>query len=310
MSHFGSEEVRRLSERFAAKAAASGELARTFGFLGSQAVRARHLGAIEARLPPAERETWGLTVADLDWVAYLEMFLYGLSAHVLGGRLLAVVGPVGHIRRTRDVNRPVGLGPENFAHVSAADRRLYDLTWARANLQRYEAAGFPTVLEVGEMQVLVLGSEAVRAAVRHEAEKQLQGSRSVEQAEARARAIARRMFAGDSTQVFMGFAVFLRKLWRRLYDVIQVKSSNLDRIRELSRRGTVVLLPTHRSYMDFLVVSFVCFACQLPLPFIASGEDFLGILFVRYVFRQSRAFFLRRSFLGGRLSLRLELVPC
>lgn len=28
----------------------------------------------------------------------------------------------------------------------------------------------------------------------------------------------------------------------------------------------VVLLPTHRSYVDFLIVSYVCFNYGLPLP--------------------------------------------
>jgi glycerol-3-phosphate O-acyltransferase len=166
-------------------------------------------------------------------------------------------------------------------------------------MDRYHLASFPPVLKVADMISGVLGSEGVRTAIRDEAEKGLNGSRSEEQAEARATAIAQRMFAGDSTEVFLGFAVFLRKLWRRLYDALRVDTTHMDRIREMSKKGPVVLLPTHRSYLDFLIVSFVCFCCKLPLPFIASGEDFLGILFVRYIFRQSRAFFLRRSFLGG-----------
>jgi glycerone phosphate O-acyltransferase len=57
----------------------------------------------------------------------------------------------------------------------------------------------------------------------------------------------------------------------------------------------------HRSYIDFLIVSYMCFACNLPLPYIAAGEDFLGILFVRWIFRESGAFFIRRSFAGDQL---------
>jgi glycerol-3-phosphate O-acyltransferase len=41
--------------------------------------------------------------------------------------------------------------------------------------------------------------------------------------------------------------------------------------------------------------------CQLPLPFIAAGEDFLGILFVRWAFRNGGAFFIRRQFEGDQL---------
>ena len=41
-------------------------------------------------------------------------------------------------------------------------------------------------------------------------------------------------------------------------------------------------MPTHRSYLDFLVISYICFTQQLPIPCIAAGEDFLGIMLVRY----------------------------
>ena len=61
----------------------------------------------------------------------------------------------------------------------------------------------------------------------------------------------------------------------------------------------MVFIPTHRSYVDFLVLSFVCFVCGIPIPYIAAGEDFLGIAGVRSVLRYSGAFFLKRSFLQG-----------
>ena len=37
----------------------------------------------------------------------------------------------------------------------------------------------------------------------------------------------------------------------------------------------MVLLPTHRSYVDFLFISYIFFAHNLPLPYIAAGDDFL-----------------------------------
>ena len=33
----------------------------------------------------------------------------------------------------------------------------------------------------------------------------------------------------------------------------------------------VVLLPTHRSYLDFLLLSYITFHYHLPMPFIAAG---------------------------------------
>ncbi|XP_076321881.1 dihydroxyacetone phosphate acyltransferase-like isoform X1 [Tachypleus tridentatus] len=58
----------------------------------------------------------------------------------------------------------------------------------------------------------------------------------------------------------------------------------------------MLLLPTHRSYMDFLLTSYVCYQFNLPLPVIAAGLDFLGLQFLSRLLRNSGAFFIRRSF--------------
>lgn len=36
-------------------------------------------------------------------------------------------------------------------------------------------------------------------------------------------------------------------------------------------QGPVLLLPTHRSYADFLLISYLCFTLDIPLPVIAAG---------------------------------------
>src|SRR5690606_4439385 len=55
-------------------------------------------------------------------------------------------------------------------------------------------------------------------------------------------------------------------------------------------------MPTHRSYIDFLITSYIFLAYKLPLPHIAAGEDFLNMFIVRNIFRYSGAFFIRRQF--------------
>jgi hypothetical protein len=46
-----------------------------------------------------------------------------------------------------------------------------------------------------------------------------------------------------------------------------------------------VLIPSHRSYIDFLIVSYIFYSFQLPVPHIAAGDDFLNMLLVRWIFR-------------------------
>ena len=46
---------------------------------------------------------------------------------------------------------------------------------------------------------------------------------------------------------------------------------SLGQLRKCYRDAPVVLLPTHRSYMDFLLLSYMMFEYNLPLPYIAAG---------------------------------------
>uniref|UniRef100_A0A8C3CQ40 Dihydroxyacetone phosphate acyltransferase n=1 Tax=Cairina moschata TaxID=8855 RepID=A0A8C3CQ40_CAIMO len=63
----------------------------------------------------------------------------------------------------------------------------------------------------------------------------------------------------------------------------------------------VVLLPSHRSYVDFLMLSYLLYTYDLALPVIAAGIDFLGMKIVGELLRRAGAFFMRRSFGGNRL---------
>lgn len=73
----------------------------------------------------------------------------------------------------------------------------------------------------------------------------------------------------------------LIKAVRRMYDHVWVSTEELQDIQLLFAVPDVPVLfmPTHRSYADFLIVSFVAFHYGLPLPVIASGIDFLGRFF-------------------------------
>jgi len=92
-------------------------------------------------------------------------------------------------------------------------------------------------------------------------------------------------------------AYLLRKVFRMFYPFgISVKEHELAALRRVAARGPIVLLPTHKSYMDFLILSYLCFKHQLPLPHIFSGDN-LNITVVGRILRWSGAFFVRRSFI-------------
>ena len=67
--------------------------------------------------------------------------------------------------------------------------------------------------------------------------------------------------------------------------------------------GPLIFLPTHRSYIDFLIVSYIAFCYKMKVPYIAAGIDFLGIFLVNHLLRSSGAFYMRRTMKGDPLYL-------
>jgi hypothetical protein len=89
-----------------------------------------------------------------------------------------------------------------------------------------------------------------------------------------------------------------------MYESILIDFVGLKKVYETSPNIPIVIIPTHKSYVDFLVISYgiceeyytgrsvsyfvsilVCFAYRLPLPHIAAGDDFLNIMIVNWIFR-------------------------
>ncbi|XP_061756778.1 dihydroxyacetone phosphate acyltransferase [Nerophis ophidion] len=97
------------------------------------------------------------------------------------------------------------------------------------------------------------------------------------------------------------FAYSLNKVFKRLYRSICVNEEGIQRLQQVIQEHPVVLLPSHRSYMDFLLMSYIMYTYDLALPVIAAGMDFMGMKFVGEMLRMSGAFFIRRSFGGNQL---------
>ena len=58
---------------------------------------------------------------------------------------------------------------------------------------------------------------------------------------------------------------------------------------------SVVLLPTHKSHIDYLLLSWIWYRYNLPMPFIAAGDNLAAIPLVGAFFRRCGAFFIQRG---------------
>lgn len=68
------------------------------------------------------------------------------------------------------------------------------------------------------------------------------------------------------------FAWALYKIFKSIYEKIYIDEEMLEKLRKIDEEGTMplVLAPTQRSYLDFLIVSYIFFTYKLKLPKVAS----------------------------------------
>ncbi|XP_055850821.1 dihydroxyacetone phosphate acyltransferase [Episyrphus balteatus] len=88
---------------------------------------------------------------------------------------------------------------------------------------------------------------------------------------------------------------------KRITSGIFVNSKNLNRVRDGLGKNPVLYLPSHRSYLDFILMSYICFHYNIEIPGIAAGMDFHAMFGMGKMLRKTGAFFMRRSFSGDEL---------
>jgi len=86
----------------------------------------------------------------------------------------------------------------------------------------------------------------------------------------------------------------------RMFSAVEVDEPGIERLREHAKEGTLVLLPSHKSHMDYLALGWILYRHKLPLPLIAAGDN-LNFFPMGPIFRRAGAFFIRRKFAGDRL---------
>ena len=138
----------------------------------------------------------------------------------------------------------------------------------------------------------ILAASAVRSAIA--AEAGVQGI-STAQAQLRARRFALEIASDYSYGALRALELFLSWLWNRLYDGIEIH--NIDVVTRIAPSQGIVYVPTHRSHIDYLLLSYSLHRQGLTPPHIAAGAN-LNLPLVGALLRRSGAFFLRRSFKG------------
>jgi glycerol-3-phosphate O-acyltransferase len=118
--------------------------------------------------------------------------------------------------------------------------------------------------------------------------------------EVRAHEMLRELQATPERTTIKGLEVLFDRVFQKIYAGVEWERGDIDRLRAAARDGTLVLLPSHKSHVDYLILSYVFNQQNLPLPLIAAGDN-LNFFPVGGLFRRGGAFFIRRAFRGDRL---------
>jgi glycerol-3-phosphate O-acyltransferase len=98
----------------------------------------------------------------------------------------------------------------------------------------------------------------------------------------------------------LSFRMTLNWIWKRIFEGVDIDMNGLARVREWARRGPVIYVPSHKSHIDYLILSQLLYDHHMHIPRIAAGKN-LAFWPMGYIFRKCGAFFIRRSFAGATL---------
>ncbi len=94
-------------------------------------------------------------------------------------------------------------------------------------------------------------------------------------------------------------ALIVGKLLRRAVEHVSVDIPSFEAARRAAIDGSpLVLVPNHRSYLDFVLCSYLCFArpdLDIPIPWVAAAIEFGRIPLLGRVLSALHAFYLRRG---------------
>ncbi|WP_425603256.1 glycerol-3-phosphate 1-O-acyltransferase PlsB [Luteimonas endophytica] len=141
----------------------------------------------------------------------------------------------------------------------------------------------------------VLAAPAVKEAIADQARR---AGSSPEEAWRKAHAYAYEIAADYSHPVVRSASFLLTTVWNRIFRGVLVH--HLDALKAAAPGHEIVYVPSHRSHMDYLLLSYLLYNRGIVPPHIVAGIN-LNLPVIGTVLRKGGAFFIRRSIRGNAL---------
>lgn len=107
------------------------------------------------------------------------------------------------------------------------------------------------------------------------------------------REILKEIVATPSATVVEGLRRSLGMLWYRIFNGLEIQG--LEELKQQIQGKQVVYLPSHRSHLDYLLLSYVLDEAYMEIPHIIAGNN-LNVTGVGKILKGGGAVFMRRSF--------------
>lgn len=83
-----------------------------------------------------------------------------------------------------------------------------------------------------------------------------------------------------------------------MFQGVSYNEDGLNRVKTAAQKSPLVFIPCHKSHVDYLMLPYLMYIKNMPVPLIAAGKN-LSFWPMGPVFRALGAFFLRRTFKGN-----------
>ncbi|XP_018393603.1 PREDICTED: dihydroxyacetone phosphate acyltransferase [Cyphomyrmex costatus] len=176
-------------------------------------------------------------------------------------------------------------------------RRDCDFLWATRPMDPSLPHMLPpdSVYDRERIMQAVLQDKQVKAVIDTIAKTTAVGVKEVEN---NARAMINEMASKADLATVRWIGIFITKAMKRMFSKIYINEimlSNLKKETQISQ-AQYIYVPSHRSYLDFILLSYILFSYDMALPNIAAGMDFYNMKIVGELLRKTGAFYIRRSF--------------
>ncbi|XP_078050898.1 dihydroxyacetone phosphate acyltransferase [Augochlora pura] len=184
-----------------------------------------------------------------------------------------------------------------FVNLLSVRRKDCDILWASRPMEPLlpHKISFGSKYSRNETIEAVLNDEKVKLAITSVAAvQQLDVNKVLKEA----RAMVNEMASKAHLATVRWLSIVITKVLKRIFLSIYINENVVLRMKKEMQISQVqyVYAPSHRSYLDFILLSYILFSYDMALPNIASGMDFYQMYAIGELLRKTGAFYMRRSF--------------